>query len=196
VAAAALDLFARSGFDETTLDDVAREVGVSRRTLLRYYPSKNDLVWGAFSEHLARFRAMLAAAPVDEPWMDVIRRGVVEFNDYGADELPRLRIRMALITGVPALQAHSALRYAEWRAVVADFVATRVDLAPGDLLPQVVAHAALGTSMATYQHWIAAGGNLLEQLDEAFRFLARGLVSEAGGRDDSSRRRPFPPIDP
>lgn len=176
----ALELFARRGFEETTLDDVAAAVGVSRRTLLRYYPSKNDLVWGAFSEHLERLRAMLATAPAEEPLMDVIRRGVVAFNDYGADELPRLRIRMTLITSVPALQAHSALRYDEWCAVIAEFVARRTGGAPDDLVPQLVAQAALGASKATYQRWIMRGGDLLLQLDEAFRLLAGGFAAAGG----------------
>lgn len=179
VASLALDLFARHGFEETTLDDVAAAVGVSRRTLLRYYPSKNDLVWGAFSEHLARLRAMLAAAPADEPLMDVLRRGVLAFNDYGADEVPRLRVRMALITGVPALQAHSALRYEEWRAVVAEFVAGRLGVPADGLVPQTVSHVALGTCMATYGRWIDRGGDLLAELDRAFRLVASGFSDRA-----------------
>ena len=176
VSAVALDLFARNGFEQTTLDDVAAAVGVSRRTLLRYYPSKNDLVWGAFSEHLERFRAVLAAAPEDEPLFDVVWRGVTAFNDYGPDELPRLRIRMELITGVPALQAHSALRYAAWRSVVAEFVARRLGLAVDDLVPQTVAHVALGTSIATYARWISRGGDLLALLDDAFGLVACGFA--------------------
>lgn len=179
VAAASLDLFAARGFEETTLDDVAAAVGVSRRTLLRYYPSKNDLVWGAFSEHLAGFAEMLAAAPTDEPMMDVLRRGVVAFNDYGPEEVPRLRTRMELITGVPALQAHSALRYAEWRAVVAEFVAARTGAPLDDLVPQTVSHVALGTCIATYGRWIAHGGDLLTELDRAFRLLAAGFSEPA-----------------
>lgn len=187
VGAVALDLFARSGFAETTLDDVASEVGVSRRTLLRYYPSKNDLVWGAFSEHLERFRRMLAAAPRDEPWMGVLRHGIIAFNDYGEAELPRLRIRMALITGVPALQAHSALRYAEWCGVVAEFVASRTGARADGHVPQVVAQATLGASMATYRHWIVEGGDLLLQLDEALLLLERGLRDPP--RFESATRR-------
>lgn len=40
---AAFALFAERGFEATTIDDIARAVGVSRRTLFRYYPSKNDI---------------------------------------------------------------------------------------------------------------------------------------------------------
>jgi TetR/AcrR family transcriptional regulator, regulator of mycofactocin system len=172
----ALRLFAERGFEETTLDEIADAVGVSRRTLFRYYPSKNDIVWGEFSEHLAGLRERLAAAPADEPLMEVLRRAVVAFNDYGAGELPELRIRMSLITSVPALQGHSMLRYQDWCDVVAEFVAARLGGEPDDHLPQVIANAALGTAMATYRHWIThPEADLLTGLDEAFRLLAAGF---------------------
>jgi AcrR family transcriptional regulator len=84
----ALALFAEHGFEATTLDDIAAALGVSRRTLFRYYPSKNDIVWAEFSAHLAGLRERLAGAPPDEPLMDVLRRAVVAFNDYGATSSP------------------------------------------------------------------------------------------------------------
>lgn len=185
VSSVALELFARQGFERTTLEEVAAAAGVSRRTLLRYAGSKNDLVWGAFSEHLQRFRRMLAAAPPDEPLVEVLRRGVVAFNDYGPDEVPRLRIRMELISRVPALQAHSALRYEEWRAVVAEFVAARLGVPVDHLVPRTVSHVALGTCMATYGRWIDHGGDLLGELDRAFRLVAAGFA-EAALRADAS----------
>ena len=172
----ALRLFAKQGFERTTLDDIASSVRVSRRTLFRYYASKNDIVWGEFSEHLAGLRAGLAAAPADEPLMEVLRRAVVAFNDYGEQELPELRIRMTLITTVPALQGHSMLRYRDWCDVVAEFVAARLGCDTHDHVPQVVANAALGTAMATYHHWISHPEvDLLEELDQAFRLLAAGF---------------------
>jgi TetR/AcrR family transcriptional regulator, regulator of mycofactocin system len=176
----ALRLFVERGFEETTLEDVAAAVGVGRRTLFRYYDSKNDIVWGAFSEHLEGLRAMLDAANPAEPMMDVLRRVVVAFNDYGEAELPDLRNRMTLITTVPALQGHSMLRYGDWCAVIADFVAGRLDLQPDDLIPQVIANAALGTSMATYRHWIKNPHvDLLAELDRAYRLLAAGFDENA-----------------
>jgi mycofactocin system transcriptional regulator len=172
----ALALFAEQGFEETTLDDVAAAVGVSRRTLFRYYPSKNDIVWGEFSEHLEGLRARLAAAGPDEPMMEVLRGAVVAFNDYGDGGLPELRIRMGLITSVPALQGHSMLRYRDWCDVIAEFVAARVGGRVDDHLPQVIANAALGVAMATYRHWTThPDADLLAELDDAFRLLALGF---------------------
>ena len=58
--------------------------------------------------------------------MDVLRRSVMATNRFGAGELDELRIRMVLISTVPTLVAHSAVRYEEWCEVVAGFAATRL----------------------------------------------------------------------
>lgn len=173
----ALELFARRGFDETTVEDIAAELGVSRRTLFRYFASKNDMVWGDFDWVLDRLRRCLAATARDEPLADALRKAVVESNRYDDDQLPELRIRMRLITGVPALQAHSMLRYAEWRAVIAEFVAERVRCNADDLVPQTVAHWALGTSMAAFVVWVGdPSSDLTVNLEEAYRLLGSGLA--------------------
>jgi TetR/AcrR family transcriptional regulator, regulator of mycofactocin system len=184
VARAALDLFNRQGYDETTVDEIAGAVGVSRRTFFRYYESKRDVVWGEFDAELVRLRAQLGAAPGDEPMMDVLRRAVVATNRFGAGELRELRIRMGLISSVPTLVAHSAVRYAEWCDVVAGFVAGRIGGSPDDLGPQTVARAALGAAMAAFTRWAAyATDDLTAEVDRAFRLLANGF-DESGLRRD------------
>lgn len=176
VAKAALRLFVEHGFEQTTLEDVAACVGVSRRTILRYFRSKNDIVWGSFDEQLESLRARFAAADPGEPLMDVIRSAVVAFNDYGESVLPELRDRMTLITGVPALQGHAMIRYADWCAVIAEFVAQRLDRLPEDQVPQLIANVALATAMTTYRHWVVSPqADLLEDLDRAFRLVAAGF---------------------
>jgi mycofactocin system transcriptional regulator len=180
----ALDLFAHRGFEATTLDDIAGAVGVGRRTLFRYFDSKNDIAWGDFDWVMERLRTALVEQCESVPLMEALRVGVVESNGYPPEQLPGLRIRMTLITQTPALQAHSALRYAEWRAVVAGWAAARLELAADDLIPQAIAGAALGTAMATFGHWVDhPEEDLTEQLDASFRSLATGF-----GPIDSIRR--------
>jgi TetR/AcrR family transcriptional regulator, regulator of mycofactocin system len=172
----ALELCAERGFEETTVDDIADALGVSRRTLFRYFASKNDMVWGDFDWVLERLRRCLDATAPDVPLHEGLARAVVESNRYEDEQLPELRIRMRLITGVPALQAHSALRYAEWREVIGVWVAQRLGCGPGDLVPQTVAHAALGTSMAAFLVWVDdPSSDLVANLEEGYALLGEGL---------------------
>jgi mycofactocin system transcriptional regulator len=176
VARAALELFHRQGYDQTTVDEIAAAVGVSRRTFFRYFETKPDVVWGEFDAELVRLADALAAAPPDEPMMDVLRRVVVSTNRFGAAELGDLRIRMGLTSTVPTLVAHSAVRYTEWCDVIAEFAAGRLGGEPGDLGAQTVARASLGAAMAAFTCWARYDtDDLAAALDQAFRALATGF---------------------
>ena len=151
---AAFRLFALRGFDGTTLDAIAGEVGISRRTLLRYFDSKNDIPWGRFAETLDGFRATLAAMPADLPLYEAVHAAVLAFNHFDLDAHPSHRERMQLILTTPTLQAHSVLRYGEWRRVIAEYVALRLDLRPDDLLPHTVGQVSLALTLSAYTHWL------------------------------------------
>ena len=168
----ARELFAERGFDATTVEDIAAAAGIGRRTFFRYFASKNDVVWGDFDRGLADLRARLAAADRDQPLLDALREGVLAFNVLPAGGLEWHRARMGLILTVPALQAHSTLRYAAWRGVVAEFVAVRLGLAAGDLLPQLVGHLCLGAALTAYEQWLQdAEADLPDLLDAALLAL-------------------------
>lgn len=166
----ARELFAERGFEATTVDDIAVAAGIGRRTFFRYFASKNDVVWGDFDRGLAELRDRLHETP--GPLLEVLRAAVLAFNRLDDADVPWHRDRMTLILEVPALQAHSTLRYAAWREVVAAFAATRLDQAPGDLLPQLVGHLCLGAALTAYEQWLRdPTTELQELLDRALRAL-------------------------
>lgn len=174
----ALTLFLERGFDETTVDDIVSAAGIGRRTFFRYFRSKNDLPWGEFELLLAAMRAEFAAMPTDLDLAEALRRAVIVFNRFPDDEVPYHRERMWLLLHVPSLVAHSSLRYAAWRQVVAEFVAARRGEAADALGPQSVAWICLGLCLAAYEQWLAhEDADLLALLDEAFAH-ACGLFAE------------------
>ena len=160
----ALELFAERGFEATTVEDIAAAAGIGRRTFFRYFASKNDAVWGDFDQGLLDLRERFAQADPAQPLLDALREAVLAFNRFDPAEVPWHRERMALILRVPALQAHSTLRYAAWRQVVASFVASRLGQPQQALLPQLVAHSCLGAALTAYEQWLAAPGTDLQPL--------------------------------
>jgi mycofactocin system transcriptional regulator len=154
IEAAAFGLFAAHGFEHTTLDMIAAEVGVSRRTLFGYYASKNDIPWGQFDRSLERFGALLESMPADVPVWEAVHRGVRAFNEFPADARPPHLERMRLILGTPALQAHSVLRYVKWRQVIARYVAGRTGTDAAAPMPALVGQVSLALALSAYDEWL------------------------------------------
>ena len=173
----AFELFDRQGFEGTTVGDIARAAGIGRRTFFRYFPSKNDIPWGAFESELDRMRVRLKACPPEVPLMDAIRVALIDFNQVSPAQIPLHRRRMELILRVPALQAHSTLRYAAWRQVVAEFVAGRTGQPPDSLLPVTLGYAVQGLFVAACEQWLAGADTDLGRLIDA---AVHGLASVFG----------------
>ena len=172
----ALDLFAARGFDEVSVDDVAQAAGIARRTLFRYYASKNAIPWGDFDGHLDRMRDLLDKVDPAVPIGDALRAALLAFNTFGAEETTHHRQRMRIILETATLQAYSMTMYAGWRAVVADFVARRLRAKPADLVPQTVAWTMLGVTLSAYEHWLADESvSLAHALEDAFDTVSDGL---------------------
>src|SRR3978361_1115638 len=90
----AIELFAARGFADVSVDDVAQAAGIARRTLFRYYASKNAIPWGDFDTHLAHLRNLLDAVPDDAPVRESLRSALLSFNNFGEEETARHRTRM------------------------------------------------------------------------------------------------------
>ncbi|MFW0793984.1 TetR family transcriptional regulator [Gordonia sp. CPCC 205515] len=155
LAAAAQRLFLRNGFEQTSVEDIAAEVGVSRRTFFRYFPTKADVVWVESDAELEVFRERLYASdPADDP-ADCIAAAFISALDHGRNEDEWARHRAQLILEVPAVQAHASMVYRQWRTVVAEFVAERTDSAADAEYPIAVAHSTIAASAAGHERWTA-----------------------------------------
>jgi mycofactocin system transcriptional regulator len=184
----AIDLFAARGFDEVSVDDVAHAAGIARRTLFRYYPSKNALPWGDFDAHLEHMRDLLDDLDPRVPIGDALRTALLAFNNFDKAETARHRQRMRVILQTAALQAYSMTMYAGWRAVVAEFVARRLGSKATDLVPQTVAWTMLGVALSAYEQWLADESvSLAQALGDAFDTVSDGLTAldKKGARKNS-----------
>jgi mycofactocin system transcriptional regulator len=174
----AFELFTERGFDATTLDEIAHAAGVGRRTVARYYPSKNDIPWGQFDESLAGLRDHLAASGPDVPVHLAVHRAVLAFNRVDDTALAQHRQRMTLLLRTPTLQAHSTLKYRQWREVIAGYVARRYHLGADDLLPTTVGRVTLALALSAYEVWLERDDYVLaELLDETLAGL-RGYLGQ------------------
>ncbi|MDI5965411.1 TetR family transcriptional regulator [Streptantibioticus silvisoli] len=64
---AALRLFTENGYERTTVRDIASAAGVTERTFFRYFPSKEDLVYGELLDLVPLVQREIAERPAHEP---------------------------------------------------------------------------------------------------------------------------------
>ncbi|MGH3634689.1 MAG: mycofactocin system transcriptional regulator [Mycobacterium sp.] len=172
----ALELFAARGFTQVSVDDVAQAAGIARRSLFRYYASKNAIPWGDFDAHLQHLRELLDNVDPQVPLGAALRAALLAFNTFGESETARHRLRMRVILQTAELQAYSMTMYAGWREVIAEFVARRSGAEPTDLAPQTVAWMMLGVALSAYEHWLDDESVSLRQaLGDAFDVVGAGL---------------------
>jgi TetR/AcrR family transcriptional regulator, regulator of mycofactocin system len=172
----AIDLFAERGFAEVSVDDVAQAAGIARRTVFRYYASKNAIPWGDFDTHLTQLRNLLDAVDESVPLAEALRAALLAFNTFDESETARHRQRMRVILKTEELQAYSMTMYAGWREVIAEFVAGRLAVKTTDLVPQTVAWTMLGVALSAYEHWLGDQSVPLPiALGNAFDVVGAGL---------------------
>jgi mycofactocin system transcriptional regulator len=173
----ALRLFTEQGFDETPVEQIAAEAGVSRRTFFRYFDSKAAVLWHEFDREVDALREAFDAVPAEVTLMAAIRTVVVGVNRYRAEDVPELHDRINLIGASAALQASAAPHYDAWEQAVSGFAAARLGVPAGSLLPLAIGRSTLAACRAAFDIWVAqADADLTVYLDQALAALGTGFA--------------------
>lgn len=167
---AALALFARQGFEATTLDDIARGAGVSRRTLFHYFGSKEDIVLSTKAGLAELIEAAILRRPADEPLLAMAEHALTDIaQDFQG---PEARALARLIHDTPALRAGDHAKYEAIEQRMAAAMAARKGLSADDLQARVVATAAVGVLRMATETWLAADDDRGPEIHGKAAFLA------------------------
>ncbi len=178
VIAVAMELFLDKGFEATTFDDIAAAAGISRRSLFRYFGTKEDIVLFHLVDDGPRARDALAARPDGEPvWTALLAVLKLIENDPGADRERLLKIS-EMMYGTPSLRARSLEKHLKWQEALLPEVKRRLGPAAGDLQAAAVIAGAIACLDAAGEAWTSAKGavplaDLLTEAFDAMREAAR-----------------------
>ncbi|MEN2513991.1 TetR/AcrR family transcriptional regulator [Gordonia polyisoprenivorans] len=154
VVAASIRLFSEYGYESTTVDQIAADAGVSRRTLFRQFRSKEDMIFADHEALIAQVAERLGAdefAPdesVDgpDPWTDVCDAAEIVFTHFLATRDLAVR-RLRVVTRVPALRDRELVTTYRYQRVFEEFLRRRL---PDESPERIVAFAAAVTSVHNY----------------------------------------------
>lgn len=174
----ALDLFAKQGFDGTTIDQIAGAADISPRTFFHYFPSKEDVVVADYAKRLEQISVALRLGPPDQvPWEALRSAFLAAAVDYESEHDQLLR-RFRIMAETPSVAARSLLIQANWERAITEAVAEWLDVdAAVDLRPGLIAGAALAGMRASLARWLTSGGEtrLPDHIEECFDLLSTGL---------------------
>lgn len=114
----AFELFHDPGFDDTTVDDIARAAGVGRTTFFRHFGSKEAVIFPEHDELLARIAGRLDAGDAASSDVAVTEAARLVLRYY-IGEGERARTRYRLISTVPALRAREIASIRQYQSLFA-----------------------------------------------------------------------------
>ncbi|MFE5891131.1 TetR/AcrR family transcriptional regulator [Streptomyces sp. NPDC056462] len=126
----AVRLFGEQGYEQTTIAQIAREAGISQRSLFRYFGTKEDLVCGdqeALGELLKR---TVEQQPAEVSVWDALRAGfeVVLIANHTPERVLELS---RLIFDTPSLHARYIEKRLRWQAELVPVIQARLGAASG-----------------------------------------------------------------
>ena len=146
---AALELYRKRGYDETTAAEIAAKAGVTERTFFRHFPDKREVLFdgdAAFAEALTS--AVRHASPTMGPWQTLF----FAFNSVKnifIENRPFSEPRQRIIAMSPALQERATAKTRMLVATLASALCER-----GATAQQ--ANLAAQVGMATLSHAVSA----------------------------------------
>ncbi|MGW6715705.1 TetR family transcriptional regulator [Streptomyces globisporus] len=110
VSDAAIRMFLERGFDKVSVAEVAAAADISKPTLFRYFPAKEDLVLHRFADHEDEAARVVTARAPDETPLDALRRHFLDGLDRrdpvtGLCDAPQVLAFLRLLYGTPSLVA-------------------------------------------------------------------------------------------
>ncbi|GAA3139233.1 TetR family transcriptional regulator [Streptomyces echinatus] len=183
----AVRLFLERGFDAVSVAEVAAAAGISKPTLFRYFPAKEDLVLHRIADHETEAARLVAGAA--DP-VDALRRSFLaglERRDpvTGLNDHPEVLAFHTLLYGTPSLVARAYAHMERSEAALAEALGGGLDarLAAGQI-------TAVQRVLAQENWRRVAAGEPVEEVapdavraaERAFRRLA-GALAEPGSTD-------------
>lgn len=179
ISRAALELFAAHGFEQVAMTEIAVAADVGARTVFRYFPDKEELVFGEDDVVEDRLRAALAGRPDGEPAATAVVEAALSLVGLWEDRHTEGRARQAVIAASPALSARGRAKHAAHERVLVDGLVSRDVEGP---TARLLARITIGCLDEAIHRWLAQ-----PQPTHALMAVARETFDELAGIAPSFR---------
>jgi AcrR family transcriptional regulator len=174
---AALELFARDGFDATHSDRIAEQAGVSPRTFFRYFPTKESVFFHRDDGFMRSFATAFVEQPRTLDDYDAVRATFVALAAGFGELRTRVEMYRAAVDSSPVLLGREQEQLDAHARTIADAVARRRDEEAPDADANTLATVSLALYQRALRRWLDGPRSveLASLLDDEFNRL-RALV--------------------
>jgi AcrR family transcriptional regulator len=184
---AALELFAKHGYDTTTTDEIAEQAGVSPRTFFRYFPTKESVLFVGEYGWFQSLTKHFLAEPDSLSDVEALRETLVAFAPKLAAGRRSFVLYERAIATSPMLRGTVHDNLHEDTRTLAAAIAERRGLPEADEGCSLLAAVVLATYRRALTRWLngPANANLRKVLAEEFDLLFEQVTP---ARSDGRRR--------
>jgi AcrR family transcriptional regulator len=176
IARAALELFDRQGFDQTTIPQIAEAADVSPRTVSSYFPSKEDLAFADADEAMEQFETRLRERLPEESTADALRSLIGEWTHEKAERLEERRMQRRVIDADERLRAYEHRVLLRAQRALAESIARDLGVPPDDLEARLAAAATMTVFELLGEHFEPGGAvDPMQAVDRALLFIGGGV---------------------
>lgn len=175
---AALRLFAAHGFETTTVDQIAAEVGVTQRTFFHHFPTKEAVLFGGYEDRLQEATAAFRSSVRSGTLADGLQAATTAIVSAMETQRDLFLVRGRLYRETPALRATMLRLNEDWIDSVTLVVAERLGVDPDtEVGPRLAATVANGANRVAIDLWTGSGGtlDLTTLAHDAFRSIRPAL---------------------
>lgn len=122
---AAIALFDKQGYDETTVAQIAETSGLTKRTFFRYFSDKREVLFSGSHELQDRWLGAIQAAPPGSQPMVAVSAGLDQVAQLFADRHPFARMRSRIIAANPELQERELIKLQNLAGSIKDALVER-----------------------------------------------------------------------
>ncbi len=190
---AAEELFLSRGFERTTVEQIARAAGVSRRTFFRYYESKEDVLVERSDRLGERLYGELAARPREEPPLLAIRNALVPAVEAGIEDADFVRWVIRVLREKSPLRRAMMERRNRLEERIAALMAERLGSRPDDNTPMLLAFLTRALHDTAFNAWYDQETDDTAGLVDRLISRLRSVVAEMpapSGRGAARNRTP------
>jgi len=181
--AAALDLYAENGYDETTVAQIAERAGLTERTYFRHFADKREVLFHGSEQMRDEIVAGVDEAPAELEPLEVVALAIEQIGAFFDEHRAHSTRRYRIVAASPELQERELIKRASLVHAVGDALRRR---GVADPLAELTAETGLTVFSLAYRRWA------VDPEQRSYATHVRELLAQLGGVTAAGAGQPSP----